>query len=485
MTINISDIPCLDLFKALYEFASEKKSKPYVVGGTVRDIILHRNISDIDLSLHDSMQFAKEFGDRIKGITLIFNDHQLTSRVIIQGSDLYVDLSDLRGTDIIEDLSKRDFTINSMAIDLIELMSRGSCNVIDPYGGIADMEHSLIRVISKENLIDDPLRMIRAFRFASILEFNIDIETERLICELSSLIATVSNERIRDELFRILYSCNSAEYLKLMDKVGLLEQIFPEINEMKNTPQNYYHDLNVWEHSVLTMELFEQHPVPEYLSEYSDHIERYLSHELVKGRSRMTLLKLVVLFHDVGKPGTQSVASDGRIRFFEHYLHGEEIAKQIGARLKLARREINFVTKVIKYHMYPLFLCNSLKASPEQDITSKGVRKFIYETGDEWLPILLISDADIRATKQGKDSLIYLAKVASKIANAYFNESAPLPPPLITGKDVMNEFNLAPGPIIGKILKHVRKSQLNGELQTKEEALELASKMVKDMNKRD
>jgi poly(A) polymerase len=405
-----------------------------------------------------------------------------------------MDFSRTRGADIREDLVARDFTINAMAIDFGQIMNahetgkspltplfqRGEL-VIDPYGGSEDLNNRLIRLVSAQSIRDDPIRMLRAYRFAATLDFTIHDATLAIIQSSVSLLDSVSMERIRDELFKILATDNSAYYLKAMDHVELLEQVFPEVARMKGMEQNEYHHLDVWGHSILTLEFFEQDPLPDSLKNYLPEAENYLNHELVKGRTRRSLLKLAVLLHDVGKPDTRTMDRNGGIRFFDHNLEGAEIMADIGRKLKLATREISSLREIIKDHMYPLGLSVFLRKPRGMKEKGRAMRRFIQRTGSEWLSILLVSFADLRATqgpRRRADDLEKLAQIIGEIADMYFHEIRHPIPKLITGSDLMEEFDLPAAPIIGELLKQVNEAQIDGIVKTRDDAMELVRNIL-------
>ena len=210
---------------------------------------------------------------------------------------------------------------------------------MDPCNGLNDINDKTIKFTSAQAIIDDPIRMLRALRFSAVLDFAIPAQILSSIQIFSSLINSVAIERSRDELYKILNVHNSVEYIRLMDNVSLLDYIFPEITEMRGVDQNEYHHLDVWEHSLLTLELLEQNVIPAnsplkkgdkggcFESGFKDapninhlpEINKYLNEEVVKDRSRLALLKLIALFHDVGKPLVKNIDEKGRIRFFDHH----------------------------------------------------------------------------------------------------------------------------------------------------------------------
>jgi poly(A) polymerase len=372
-----------------------------------------------------------------------------------------------------------------MAIDLNQMMNADEVEVIDPHGGALDLDDRLIRAVSEKSIEDDPIRMLRAYRFAANLDFTVDNETSETIQNSVRLLDSVSAERIRDELLKMLSACSSVHHLGAMDSVGLLEQIFPEIIRMKGMEQNDYHHLDVWGHSMLTLEFLEQNSIPDSVAKYRPDIEGYLEYELVKGRPRGSLLKLAALLHDVGKPAKRTMDNDGRIRFFDHNIEGSEIIANIGKRLKLANRETAFLRMVVKDHMYPLGLSVFLRRSRGAKGKQRAMRRFIRRTGGEWLAILLLSFADLRATqgpRRKTGDLEKLARMIGDIADMYFQQTRSPMPRLITGSDLMKEFGLLASPTIGKLLRQVGEAQIDGIVRTRDDAIEMVRNILSRRN---
>ncbi len=476
-----SYFPDYNIILSLVEYAESKSVQLYLVGGTVRDLVLRKSISDMDFIMSGNViDFSKGFSEIINAKVIILNKEPDTTRIIFNHGEFYMDFSKMRGTNIVEDLMARDLTINSMALDFNRLVKTQDITLIDPCNGVYDLENERINFTSESSIINDPIRLLRAYRFSALLGFVITDQAKSMIQNYRTLIKTIAGERVRDELFKILSVNNSAYYIKEMDSAGLLEEIFPKIAPMKGMVQNDYHHLDVWGHSMLTMENFENEPIPGILSNYYEYIEDYLNYELVKGRSRKVLLKLAALLHDVGKPSTRTIDINGRVRFFDHHIIGAETAVDILSYLKLSKRENAFICSVIKNHMYPLMICMSKqKQIPAQ--LKRMIRRYINNVGSLWLPVILISYADMRATRgiRSKPSDIdNMLDLIGMIADIFFNEIYPSLPVIVTGEDLIREFNLSPGPIIGEILKKIRSAQIDENVKTPSEALELARSLL-------
>ena len=486
MNLPVSEIwPHLterDIITSLAEFAARENFQLYFVGGTVRDILLGREVEDLDFAAAgDVLDFARKFAGVAHASFVPLDEERGTARVVFRRGALSMDFATLRGADILEDLAARDFTINAMAVDLGRTVYAHEVEVIDPHSGAEDLNSRLIRLVSTQGVKDDPVRMLRAYRFAATLDFSIHSETSGIIRSSRCLLEFVSAERVRDELFKILATDNSACRLMAMDDVGLLEQMFPEIVPMKGMEQNEYHHLDVWGHSMLALKFLEDCPLPESLEKHRPKAESYLGYEPVKGRVRMSLLKLAALFHDVGKPAARTVDADGRVRFFDHSLEGAEIIMNIGRRLKLAKRETASLGKMVSEHMHPLGLSLFLERQTSPKTKRRAMRRFIHKARSEWLAILLISFADLRATQgqsRGADDLEKLVQLIGEIANIYSRTARSPMPKLVTGADLMEVFDLPASPVVGKHFKQVRAAQIDGIVRTRKNAIEMVGDIL-------
>ncbi|MEK7399960.1 MAG: HDIG domain-containing metalloprotein, partial [Candidatus Poribacteria bacterium] len=520
----LSKLPEKSLLQAILDLARSESIRLYIVGGTVRDIILGRKIYDVDFAIPgDAISFAKKLAELTKAKAIILDEIQNSARVIYNRGEFYMDFSAIRGDDIIADLRVRDLTINAIAYDFQQLLESNEVELMDPCNGLNDLNDKLIRFTSTQVIIDDPIRMLRALRFSASLDFTIPDQILSSIQIFSCLINSVAVERTRDELYKILNVHNSIKYIRLINDIGLLDYIFPEITKMRGVEQNEYHHLDVWEHSLLTLEFLEQNVsalvceniqkspliplfqrgklnspfgkggkggfkndtsiIPESMINHLPEINKYLNEEVVKERSKLALLKLTALFHDIGKPSAKSIDEKGRIRFFDHHQKGAELALIIGSRLKLANRESQFMSNVILYHMYPLTLITKYKRNRTSPREKKhDALKFIKKVGDDCLGVLLISYADLQATQgplRTDEDLRIMDDLIAEITDIYFIEMEKSIPPLLTGVDIMKEFKLPPSPIIGEIIKSVREAQLSKKIKTRQEAIELAKEIFK------
>ncbi|KAB3537814.1 HD domain-containing protein [Alkaliphilus pronyensis] len=446
----------------------------YLVGGGVRDIIINRSITDLDFVINnDPRLFVEKLISTIGGsFTKLYHENK-TFRI---NSPLgYVlDFSSMRGNSIEEDLSHRDFTINAMAYNLKHGWPIQINKIIDPFNGKQDIESKTIKHVYKNTFIDAPIRMLRAPRFMAQLEYNLDKATELLIKSNSAEIKNVTGEPITDELFKVLKESKSHYYLNYMDKnLILLNKIFPDLEEMKKIGECKYHVVDSWTHSIYTVKVIES--VIYAKGYFEDHIresyEIHTAEKLASNRSRLELIKLGALLHDVGKPSARIIDSNGRIRFKGHEIAGAEIVKQYADRLKLSTKEKNILSKYVYLHMLPLVTYTT------NDVSGKVLYEMFNKMENETLDILLIALADIISTRKllNPEEEMAIFKVHIQyIANNYLTRYNPLEDitSIITGHDIMDTLKLSEGSKIGELLEAVKKAIYLGQISpTKDNAI--------------
>ena len=241
-----------------------------------------------------------------------------------------LDLAEFRAPTLEGDLAGRDFTLNALAVSLNAILGQGPPELIDPGGGLEDLARGRLRMVAEKNFHDDPLRLLRAYRFAATHGFQLTPETAAAIRRTAPEFSRVAGERVHQELFLLLAAAAAAPVLGEMDAAGLLGQVFPELDDMKGVEQNGYHHLDVYDHSLATMAALEEvlaAPEP-YFGEMAAEVGRY-AHQPPK----TVLLKLAALFHDVGKPQVQERRSQPeRYTFYYHEKVGLEIFSRVASR---------------------------------------------------------------------------------------------------------------------------------------------------------
>ncbi len=445
----------------------------HMVGGAVRDHILSRIPKDIDLMCQDAERFAKRLARTKDAAVVPFLkkvDEPCFRVVDRQNPVSFIDIASMRGDTVTADLSHRDFTINAVAIQV----ARGGVlgEMIDPLDGVRDMEQGIVRVTGPGAIPSDPLRILRAFRFAASLDFTIEPETLSVMREGVEMLRDTATERIQAELTEIFRTKRSFPFIRRMDDMGVLNVIFPEIKAMKGCVQNGYHHLNVWGHSLLVLEHCEH--ILNHLEEFFGPVARQVSENL-KPCNRLPLLKLTALLHDVGKPGTRGVREDGRITFHGHEEEGAEMVSDIAKRLRMSNQDHDFVYTVVAEHLHVLNLFFS-KAKPSTRM------RWFRKLKDDCIPLIIHGMADIKATlgplatderreKHLRWSREAVRKYYEEIKQQLERQN------LMNGKDLI-DMGMAPGPEMGRLLGKIREAQDVGQINDREEALSLARELM-------
>jgi len=432
----------------------------YIVGGSIRDIILGRFPFDYDIAVFGNPEkFAKKIAvkksDHIIGLGK--KDHKIIR--VISDNKIF-DISSANGQTIEDDLLKRDFTINAMACSL------SSGRIIDCAGGMKDIADKKIRMVSDTAFEKDPVRLIRAYRIGASLNFEIERNTVSFIRKNAKLIKNSAGERIRSEFLKILQTPESHHYISQMADTGLLFAIFPELGKLKGCFQNRFHQYDVFEH---TMKAFY-------------HLENILNNKITHSIDENTapLLKFAILLHDTGKPLVKKADNDGNVHFYGHSKKGAEITKGISSRLKLSTKEKYFIDFIIRNHIDPLHL---FVAKSEGTLTNKGITRFFIKCGDNTPCLLLHSIADIKG--KGDKANEEFIEFAKNMILKYFSEfmQRKKMPALITGNDLINKFGLSPSPLFKKIISKVEEARLSNQINTRQEALSLVKKILNCGNK--
>jgi len=487
----------------LRAFLSPQDIGCYLVGGYIRDGLLGRASHDIDLTVAgDAVGLARQVADAFEARFVLLDEiHQVARVVLLRHEERwYLDFATTRGT-IEEDLAKRDFTIDAIAMELDQPLNglplgwprgvRGQLEagwnpvqLIDPLDGLADLERRLIRIAGNSAFIDDPARLLRAFRLATELDFSIDSETEAIIERDRELIKDVSAERVRDELGRIMETGRAAGSLRYLDQLGLLDLILPELATSRGVEQPKEHYWNVFDHSLeavagverLLVALTREGDLLDSLT-FSLDLADHFGKEVAGGRTRRGLIKLAALLHDVAKPQTKRIDENGRMRFLGHSQQGASITDSIMERLRFSSREKRMVTKMIEQHLRPGHLSNS-----DEMPTRRAIYRYFRDTADVGIDTLFLSLTDHLATRgpaiEMKDWQRHVEVTRYMLARWFEEEATVSPPRLINGHDLIDRFGLVPGPEIGVILETVREAQASGEIATKEEALDFVRKEV-------
>ncbi|MBN2392237.1 MAG: HDIG domain-containing protein [Anaerolineae bacterium] len=463
----------------------------WLAGGPVRDLLLGRNIHDWDLAVAEQgCALARKVANALRAAYYPLDDERDTGRVVVTDPHTHrpvmLDFAVLRGATLEEDLRRRDFTINAMALTLDGVL-------VDPTGGQADLDARLIRMASPTTFKDDPVRLLRAVRQANALHFHLETRTEMALRAQVLSITTVTAERIRDELLDMLRTIPAAHSLHALADVGLLSHVLPEIQALQAVQQSaphYYANTQVHTlaavstvEGILALLKGEERPsstdnyVPapnwtwEWLANallpFQAALLKYLDEPVNAEMPRADLLKWGALFHDVGKAETRTVGDDGRTHFYGHAESGAHLTETRLEALRFPGKAIAFITTLVVEHM-------RLATIYKETLTRRAAYRFYRDAGEAGIAVVLLALADAMAVWcQGLTQPRWrtLLRNADVLLKAYFEQPTEIvaPPALLNGHDLI-ALGLKPGPQMGRTLEALREAQAAGEIATREDA---------------
>lgn len=468
-----------DIFAAIAEVARETKIPAYAVGGFVRDLLLsHRVSKDVDVVVEGSgISFAQAFDAQQKqvGRLVTFADFD-TARYLFseEGQEpVVIEFAGARSesylpesrkpkvahTDLAGDLSRRDFTINAMAlsaevlaripIDAPELLT----HIIDPLQGQNDLQEKILRTPLDPDTIfsDDPLRMLRAARFAAQLEFAIDPDTLAAMHRNRERLQIVSAERIKEELWKMMGTKKPSIGLTFLWQTGLLDVVLPEISNLHGVTELYGH-----QHKDNLIHTFQ---VVDNIALYSDK----------------PMLRLAGLLHDIGKPATKQFEAGHGWTFHAHEHVGKKMVYQFARRLKCSKEETDYLAQLVRWHLQPIALM-------DEGITDSAVRRLVVTMG-ELLPDLMIlgaSDITTGNPYKKKRRLENYARLQAKIQEVIEKDKLRAFQSPFRGEEIMTLCALKPGPTVGKIKKAIEEAILEGIIPNDHDAAQEYCSKIKD-----
>ncbi|MCI0714161.1 MAG: HD domain-containing protein [Chloroflexi bacterium] len=460
----------------------------YLVGGIVRDTFMRRLSHDVDLAtVGDGRPVARKIANAFDGDYYPLDDERGVGRALVEfeGKTWTIDVAQLRGDSLEADLRDRDFTLNAMAVALDDLDT-----LIDPTGGARDIEQKAINLCQPQSIANDPVRAVRGVRMSMKFGMKLSPSTVKAIRADGPGIAHTSPERVRDEFFKLLDLPNASGGLQTLDMLGLLPLILPETQAMKGVEQSPPHTLDVWRHTMSVVDFMSK--VITTMSDERDddtatsiglgmiafglakvrtQLQAPFEQEFPNERSYRALMMLAALAHDAGKPVTRSVDDDGRIRFFEHEAAGAEIVEQWALNLRLSSDETKRLKTIVLHHMRPHHLYWA------EHVTRRALYRYWRDLGEVGVDVALLGLADTlgiyNATLNQADWIRYVERI-QWLLEGYYLETDTLVTfePLVDGNQVMQAFNLEPGPKVGEILRAAHEAQALGEFSTLQGALD-------------
>jgi putative nucleotidyltransferase with HDIG domain len=441
------------IFEIISDLAIDLKVPVYVVGGYVRDLYLGIDGFDIDfVVVGDAIKFCRQLKKKTKAGSLVcyprfgtcmLQYHNYKLEFVTARSEKYdVDSRKpvVKKADLFSDLSRRDFTINTLAMDI---HPKRFGEIKDPYNGKTDLQSGLIRtpLEPEQTFSDDPLRMMRAIRFSTRFNFAIDKNAYEAIKKTASRLQIVSQERITTEFSKILLSEKPSRGMELLDSSGLLFQFFPEFVALKGIEQReIHHHKDVFYHTLQVLDNVAQN-------------------------SQNLNLRLAALFHDIAKPKTKRFSPKTGWTFHGHEVVGERMSASILQRLKYANDTINYVRKIVRLHLRPMALVS-------EEVTDSAIRRLLFLSGEEFDDLMILCRADI-TSKNPQKVKRYLSNykiVLNKAQEVEEKDKLRAFKSPVNGNEIMTLFNLSPGPQVGKIKKMIEEAILSGEIPNEHDA---------------
>ena len=437
--------------KIVSDLSTESNIKSYLVGGCVRDLMLNPSADSIDIDIMvegDGISFAKLLAKKMNVPKVVPFPKFATAKIPYHEYEIEVASARLESYDkssrnpssiqisnIQDDLLRRDFTINAMAISLNE---NNFGEFFDPFNGMEDLKNKILKTpLNPDNTFsDDPLRMMRACYFASKLSLEIEPECLLSIQNNSERISIVSQERITNELFKILGTDRPSIGLNILQQSGLMEYVFPEISIMYGLDQsNEYHHKDIFYHTL---------EVVDNAAKLSNNVD----------------LRLAALVHDIAKPKTRRLSKSKGYTFYGHDDVGARMLKGVAESMKFSNSTRDFITKLTALHLRPISLA-------KKEVTDSAIRRLIVDAGEEIDDLMTLCRADI-TTKNPKNISKYLAnfdRVDKRIKEVMEIDKLKAFQSPVRGDEIMKMFNLSPGKEVGKIKTMIEDAIINGEIK--------------------
>ena len=432
----------------------------YLVGGSVRDFLNDTYSHDRDLVVLDVnvREFALKVAKFFDAILVELDSENEIYRVVLKDKINYLDITKPQNDSILEDLKLRDLTINSIAVNI------KTGGILDVTGGLEDFKNGILRVFDETSITNDPLRLLRIFRFLAVYGFTIEPRTLRFIKKHKDLLSMPAIERKIYEIIKLFGGKFAHEAILAMDDAGILQDLFPFVAEYKKVPANTHHHLDLFHHLVETVrqiQLIYENSLPE--------VKAHLEKTDFGANSRLAHLKFAGFLHDLGKFSTWTIEEDGRHRFIKHDDVGAKMAEEFLKSLKFSKKQIAYICEMIKYHIYP----SSVMSAPE--INDKIMMRFVRKMNDNALDIITLARADrlsARGVAVSDEMVANNLSSLDKLQNFYLLKKDFINiRKLLNGEEIMKIKKISQGKQLGEIIKALKEAQVDGSVITPQDAI--------------
>lgn len=450
-----------ELIKKISEFSSD--IQVLLVGGVIRDFCLGKKNFDKDLIVvdKDAKLFAEELSVYLDATFIPLDEQNKIYRLVLKDKVNFVDITNPIENSLKKDLARRDLRMNAIAFDL------KSNKFIDLFQGFDDLQNSKINIISEQNLIDDPLRLLRIFRFQSITGFEVEDNLKEIVRKHVKLINKPAKERVNYELMKLFDGDYTVEALKSMNECGLLCEILPIYNDVKKVPPNSHHHLPLIFHLIETVR-----QIQNFYKISNKDVKIHLDSVDFGAFRRLAYLKLAGFMHDIGKYSCWTIEEDtGRHRFIKHEFIGAEMCPKILKELKFSKKQIEYISDMVKFHIYPSHVIST------EELNEKVKLRYIRKMGLNVIDNILLAMSD-RLSARGEAVTEEMVKKnitgLQELLSYYLQVKDSLKPlpKLISGEEIMKITGMKPSKELGKIIELIHSEQLDGNINVKQEAIE-------------
>lgn len=453
-----------ELVQKIMDFS--KNTRVLLVGGVIRDFCLGKKNFDKDIIVvdEDAKKYAQNLAEKLDATYVPLDEENKIYRLVLKDKINFIDITNPVENSIEKDLGRRDLRMNAIAFDLTDK------KFIDLFDGFKDLEESKINIISEKNLEDDPLRLLRIFRFQATTGFDIDEELKGIVKKHYKLINNPAKERVNYELMKLFDGDYTVKALKNMDECNLLCEILPIFNDVKKVPPNTHHHLPLIGHSMETVRQIEN-----FYKIANKDVKNHLDSVDFGGFRRLAHLKFAGFMHDIGKFSCWTIEEDtGRHRFIKHEYIGSEMCPKILRDLKFSKKQIEYISDMIKYHIYPSHVIST------EGLSEKVKLRYIRKMGSNVIDNIILAMSD-RLSARGEAVTDEMVKNnisgLQELLGYYLDvrESLKPLPKLLSGEEIMELTGLKQSKELGELIERLKEAQFEGNINTKEDAIKFVT----------